>query len=81
MDPYKGDAFRQLLRAERAQTALYVGDDDTDEDVFRLEIPESLLTVRVGASPGSHATYFLREQPEIDNLLRVLASVRKVCGR
>lgn len=79
--PHKGDAFRQLLRTERAQTALYVGDDDTDEDVFRLDIPEKPLTVRVGASPRSRATYFLRQQREIDSLLRVLAVARPVSGR
>ena len=71
--PDKGDAFRQLLRAEHADRALYVGDDDTDEDVFGLKLPERPITVRIGASRRSRAEYFLREQREIDDMLRILA--------
>jgi trehalose 6-phosphate phosphatase len=74
---HKGDAFRQILSAERAEKALYVGDDDTDEDVFRLHGPERPLTVRVGASPRTRAEYFLHEQREIDTLLRLLATARQ----
>jgi trehalose 6-phosphate phosphatase len=75
--PHKGDAFRQLLSAERAEKALYVGDDDTDEDVFRLQGPERPLTVRVGASPRTLAEYYLHDQTEIDRLLRLLATARR----
>ncbi len=53
-------------------TALYVGDDDTDEDVFALDQPGRLLTIRVGRKLDSLAGYFLRNQAEIDVLLRVL---------
>jgi trehalose 6-phosphate phosphatase len=74
--PHKGDAFRQLVRSEGAEQALYVGDDDTDEDVFRLELADRPVTVRVGASPRSRAEYFLHDQAEIDDLLRVLARGR-----
>jgi trehalose 6-phosphate phosphatase len=77
--PHKGDAFRQLLRAERAEQALYVGDDDTDEDVFRLEPPDRPVTVRMGPSRRSRAEYFVREQGEIDDLLRMLAAFRPSC--
>jgi trehalose 6-phosphate phosphatase len=77
--PHKGDAFRQLVREERAEQALYAGDDDTDEDVFRLEPPVRPVTVRMGPSRRSRAEYYLREQGEIDGLLRMLADLRPSC--
>jgi trehalose 6-phosphate phosphatase len=72
--PHKGDAIRRLLYLERAERALYVGDDDTDEDVFRLRPSVPLLTVRVGRATRSAAGYYLRHQREIDLLLKRLAS-------
>jgi trehalose 6-phosphate phosphatase len=74
--PHKGDAIRRLIRAARADVALYVGDDDTDEDVFGLPAAVRLVTVRVGASRRSAAEFYLREQREIDRLLRHLADAR-----
>ena len=46
--PHKGDAILQLRKLADADTALYVGDDFTDEDVFALDQPGRLLTVRIG---------------------------------
>jgi len=37
--PHKGDALIQLRALEGTDTAIYVGDDDTDEDVFHLDQP------------------------------------------
>lgn len=75
--PNKGDALLRLRVQARADTALYVGDDITDEDVFVLDQPGRLLTVRVGASRSSAAAYFLRSQREIDNLLAALLAARE----
>ena len=75
--PNKGDALIRLRTQARADTALYVGDDLTDEDVFVLDQPGRLLTVRVGASRSSAAAYFLRAQGEIDDLLAALVAVRQ----
>jgi trehalose 6-phosphate phosphatase len=75
--PNKGDALLSLRAAERADTALYVGDDVTDEDVFTLDQPGRLLTVRVGESRSSAAAYFLRDQKEIDRLLGRLVTHRE----
>jgi trehalose 6-phosphate phosphatase len=75
--PNKGDALIKLRRLAQADTALYVGDDVTDEDVFALDQPGRLLTVRIGASRSSAASYFLRQQYEIDTLLAQLSSVRE----
>ena len=55
---------------------MYVGDDVTDEDVFRLDQPGRLFTVRVGRSRTSAARYYLRQQQEIDALLEHLVALR-----
>lgn len=75
--PHKGDALLHLRTKEKADTALYVGDDVTDEDVFRLDQPGRVLSIRVGASRSSAATYYLRRQLEIDALLAKLADLRE----
>jgi hypothetical protein len=53
-----------------------VGDDDTDEDVFRLDQPGRLLTIRVGAKRASHAAYCIRDQRQIDVLIGALCALR-----
>jgi trehalose 6-phosphate phosphatase len=79
--PHKGDALTHLRALERADTAIYVGDDATDEDVFELDQPGRLLSVRVGHSSGSAANYYVRDQREVDTLLRRLVSYRREAGR
>lgn len=74
--PNKGDALLGLRTVEGANTAFYIGDDVTDEDVFRIDQPGRLLSVRVGESRGSAAKYFLRDQREMDVLLRKLVALR-----
>lgn len=74
--PNKGDAVVALREKVRAQLALYVGDDVTDEDVFRLDQPGRLLTVRVGPSRTSAASYFVNDQREVDQLLAHLVRFR-----
>ncbi len=72
----KGDALLAIREEEMADTALYFGDDDTDEDVFRLDEPGRLTTVRVGYSADSAASYYLRKQIEMDRVLRRLVAAR-----
>ncbi len=74
--PDKGVALTRLRARERATVALYVGDDVTDEDVFRLGQPGRLLSVRVGRSRRSAASHYLRDQAEIDDLLARLVALR-----
>jgi trehalose 6-phosphate phosphatase len=69
--PNKGAALKAVLVRLNCGRALYVGDDGTDEDVFRLKsLP--LFGIRVGRSRHSRADYFLRNQKEIDALIRLL---------
>jgi trehalose 6-phosphate phosphatase len=74
--PHKGFALERERERLGCDTAVYVGDDETDEDVFALDQPGRLLTIRVGAKRASAATYSLRNQREIDDLLLVLLRLR-----
>ncbi len=73
---HKGDAVRLIQRNFEAERVLFLGDDDTDEDVFR-QIEPHWLGVRVGKSDRSAAKYFLRNQRETDSLLWQLIVLRR----
>jgi trehalose 6-phosphate phosphatase len=75
--PHKGDALVHLRELEGADTAIYVGDDATDEDVFELDQPGRLLSIRVGLARSSAAPYYLKNQREMDGLLSRLVRLRK----
>jgi trehalose 6-phosphate phosphatase len=75
--PHKGTALELARRAFGCEAAVYVGDDDTDEDVFRLASRDSLLSIRVGLVGQSCARYRLRNQQQIDELLERLLSCRR----
>jgi trehalose 6-phosphate phosphatase len=75
--PGKGLALERARARLGCDTAVYVGDDETDEDVFVLGRPGRLLTIRVGRKRGSSAAYYVRTQAEIDALLRSLLASRR----
>jgi len=75
--PHKGIALERERDRLSCDTAIYIGDDDTDEDVFELDWPGRLLSVRVGKKTGSSAPYCIESQASIDELLRVLIELRK----
>jgi trehalose 6-phosphate phosphatase len=75
--PNKASALLELRSLEQADIALYVGDDVTDEDVFQIDEPGRVVSVRIGAWAGSAAMYFLREQAEVDLLLSNLVELRE----
>ena len=75
--PNKGTALITLRKRLRCQSAIYVGDDDNDEDVFALAQQEPLLGIRVGRSRRSQAAYFVPSQTDIDRLLVKLVEARK----
>ena len=66
--PDKGAAIRYLLDLSGSSMGLYVGDDATDEEVFRLD-EDRLLTIHVGTGSRSRARYRLRKQSEVARLL------------
>jgi trehalose 6-phosphate phosphatase len=74
---HKGSALEQLIRVTGATSALYVGDDVTDEDVFRLRRGD-LLSVRIDVEPGSAAPYFIEQRQEITRLIDALIARLKM---
>jgi trehalose 6-phosphate phosphatase len=74
--PHKGLAVERERSHFTCDTLIYVGDDETDEDVFQLDRPGRLLSIRIGRKPSSAATYYLRSQAEIDRLLGTLVALR-----
>lgn len=74
--PDKFDALLTLQRIENAPNAMFIGDDETDESVFRRALP-GWLTIRVGHETPSAAAFCLNSQHEmvtfiqrIDGLIR-----------
>jgi trehalose 6-phosphate phosphatase len=78
--PHKGMALERERARLKCDTAIYVGDDVTDEDVFALDQPGRLLTIRVGQKLASQADYFIKSQAEIDTLIGRLISLREEKG-
>ncbi len=74
--PHKGLALERELLKLRCNKAIYIGDDDTDEDVFALPRRDRLLSIRVGLKNDSLARYFIRSQREIDRLIQKLIELR-----
>jgi trehalose 6-phosphate phosphatase len=74
--PHKGLALERECSHVACDTAIYVGDDETDEDVFQLDRPGRLLSIRVGRKRSSAAPYYIRNQAEIDRLLQTLIAMR-----
>ncbi len=85
--PDKAVALERLCRRLRRHTAVYVGDDQTDETVFaraRRRGRSSSVTivgVRVGRSARSHAPYFIPSQRHVDLLLARLVEAAQAARR
>lgn len=71
--PDKGTAVLHLLRQSGCQKAVFAGDDETDEDVFKIA-GDNLFTVHVGNGEKTRARYFLCDQREIEMFLRKINS-------
>jgi trehalose 6-phosphate phosphatase len=74
--PHKGVALERCCRLLSCTTAMFVGDDDTDEDVFAAMSPDNFLGIRVGHSRRTRARYALPNQLAVDTLLRTLLRFR-----
>ncbi len=64
----KGWVMKQLLEKNPDSEFFYIGDDTTDEEVFKIVTPQ-LLSIRVEKSNTTHAPFFLNNQNEIDHFL------------
>jgi trehalose 6-phosphate phosphatase len=75
--PNKGVALDAARRRLACKRAVYVGDDETDEDVFAIDDPGRLVTIRVRRKATSRAAFFIRDQTSIDRLLSTLTDLRR----
>jgi trehalose 6-phosphate phosphatase len=73
----KGVALEFAMRAFVCSHAIYVGDDDTDEDAFRVSQSAPVLGIRVGQSENTAAQYYVETQEEVDDLLEALVQFRQ----
>jgi trehalose 6-phosphate phosphatase len=78
--PHKGSALVRARRLLGCETAIYIGDDDTDEDAFALARTDRVLAIRVGRARDSNAPYCLTNQKSVDELLRKLIMLRPLQG-
>ena len=73
----KGVALQRAMTLFACTTAIYVGDDATDEDAFAAVPGDRLLGVRVGAvGTPTRARAHLASQTDIDVFLRILVDLR-----
>lgn len=73
---HKGSALLEAQSRFGCESSIYVGDDETDEDVFSNCDPSSVLGVRIGNKTSSRASYYLRDQTEIDLVLSFIGRTR-----
>lgn len=66
--PHKGEALIALMKKTQSDSAIYVGDDQTDEDVFEMAHPK-VLGIRIGKIRKTQASFYLKTQSEINRLL------------
>lgn len=70
----KGDALRRIRSGVGATAAIYIGDDETDEDAFsQLSGPD--LAIRVG-NPPTRAEFQVADQLAVSRLLAQIAELR-----
>lgn len=70
--PDKGDAITRLMALHDTPVAFYAGDDTNDEPVFE-RAGLDWVTARVGPRlDSSHARFYLREQAEMEEVLRLM---------
>ncbi|MDO8299750.1 trehalose-phosphatase [Lacisediminimonas sp.] len=75
--PDKGLALERLIALSACSTVLYVGDDVTDEDAFRINHP-GLLSVRIEPHQQSAAEFYLPRRHDIVHLLDNL--IERLCA-
>lgn len=75
--PDKGSALASLCALSGAPTAIFVGDDVTDEDVFKMRRPD-WLTVRIERSGSSEAEFYVHHRLDMVQLLDTL--IRRLCA-
>ena len=69
----KGETVMYLLKKDRGALPMAIGDDQTDEDMFRvLKKIRNSVTIHVGRSKSSLAGYYLNSTKEVKEFLKKL---------
>ncbi|MGH8807367.1 MAG: trehalose-phosphatase [Noviherbaspirillum sp.] len=76
---HKGSALSRLIDISGARHAIYVGDDITDEDVFRLR-RDDVVSIRIERAADSAADFFLPYPCDILVLLEELIKRLRALG-
>lgn len=76
----KFSALQRLAQDAGHGLALFVGDDENDEMVFR-QAPPEWVTVKVGSDAASAARYVLPDQAAVADLLTLLLELSAESGR
>jgi trehalose 6-phosphate synthase/phosphatase len=71
----KGEASKHFLTLRKWDFVLAMGDDWTDEDIFKT-VPSSAYSIKVGYKP-THAHFYIESTRECRSLLRKLSKTRK----
>ena len=77
----KGHALQRARRLLHCDFAIFVGDDETDEEAFTASPSGLVLGIRIGLRRRSRAQYHLTDQAEIDTFLDTLIKLRPVPSR
>jgi len=70
----KGKALVEAMAMVGAERAIYLGDDMTDEEVFKLTGVD-LLGVHVGKETWTAASHYLDSQPEVTGVLQSIVQM------
>lgn len=77
--PHKGDALFGVMDDAGCNQAFFLGDDETDEDVFRLQEPH-ILSACIGLDRKTAAKYYLSSQTKVLDLIHnILVQWEGVC--
>jgi trehalose 6-phosphate phosphatase len=78
--PDKGRALHTLMEVSGCRKAFYIGDDETDEDVFRLG-DERIFSIHVGTGGATSARFFLKRQEEVVQFIQTVIGIILEQGR
>jgi trehalose 6-phosphate phosphatase len=67
----------QIVRVPKKSVIIFIGDDKTDEDAFKI-LPSDALKVSVGRKASSYANYYVKGPTEVRYLLEQLVSLTKI---
>ena len=76
----KGFALKEIMLKNRFTHAFYIGDDITDEEVFKLK-DNNILTICIKPNGNSRAKYYLNRQSNMNKLLKLIIYTLQLCHK